>query len=264
MTPSQKNVPRLSVRGLSYRFGSRTLFEGLSFDIAAGEYAAIIGPNGAGKTTLLRCVLRILSDWTGTVELDGVSVRKIHRKRIATRIAYVQQSLTTIFPFTVRQIAEMGRYPHLHPLTPLSEKDRRIVDESLDVMGVLPFANRMIDSLSGGERQKVLLAAALAQQPDLLLLDEPTTFLDYKHQVEICRHLRHINRERKTTILEITHDVNRAALEANHILAVSDGQIVFDGTPEQLMNTTQLQSVFQTDFRLVDHPDRKQKMIVPG
>ena len=256
-------TPHLSVRDLSYRFGSQALFEGISFEVMPGEYAAIIGPNGSGKTTLLRCILRILTDWRGTVELDGVSVRKIGRKRLARRIAYVQQNLTTIFPFSVRQIVEMGRYPHLHPLTPLSDEDRRIVDESLDVMEMTAFADRKIDTLSGGERQKVILAAALAQQPDLMLLDEPTTFLDYRHQNEICRYLRQINRERKTTILEVTHDVNRAALEAEHILAIADGRIVFDGVPGDLMNESQLKAVYRTDFKLVDHPGGEKKMIVP-
>ena len=256
-------TPHLAVRNLNYRFGSRVLFEGVSFSIIPGEYAAIIGPNGSGKTTLLRCILCILGDWGGKVELDGVSVRKIGRKRIARRIAYVQQNLTTVFPFTVRQIVEMGRYPHLHPLSPLSDEDRRIVDESLDAMEVAAFADRIIDTLSGGERQKVILAAALAQQPDLMLLDEPTTFLDYKHQAEICRYLRQINRERRTTILEVTHDVNRAALEASHILAIADGRIAFDGLPGDLMNSAQLETVYRTNFELVDHPARNRKMIVP-
>ena len=256
-------TPHLSVRDLNYRFGSRVLFEGISFDVMPGEYAAIIGPNGSGKTTLLRCILRILGDWGGSVAFDGVSVRKIGRKRLARRIAYVQQSLTTIFPFTVRQIVEMGRYPHLHPLTSLSDEDRRIVDESLEVMEVTHFAERKIDTLSGGERQKVILAAALAQQPDLMLLDEPTTFLDYKHQAEICRYLRQINQERKTTILEVTHDVNRAALEATHILAIAEGRVAFDGSPDDLMNAMQLQAVYRTNFELVNHPSLSKKMIVP-
>ncbi len=256
-------TPHLSVRDLNYRFGNRVLFEKISFDVMPGEFAAIIGPNGAGKTTLLRCVLRILNDWRGTVALDGVSVRDTSRKRLAKRIAYVQQNLTTVFSFTVRQIVEMGRYPHLHPLSPLTQEDRRIVDESLDAMEIASFANRKIDTLSGGERQKVILAAALAQQPDLMLLDEPTTFLDYRHQDEICRYLRQINRERKTTILEVTHDVNRAALEADHIIAISDARIVFDGPPGDLMNEKRLGTIYHAGFELVPHPGCDRKMIVP-
>ncbi len=253
----------LSVRNLHYRFGSRPLFRELSFDIRQGEYVGLIGPNGVGKTTLLRCILRILSDWTGSIEYGGVSVRNIRRKQLARKIAYVQQSLSTVFAFTVRQAVEMGRYPHLSPLAPLSRDDRNIVEESLEAMGVRHFSERMIDSLSGGERQKVLLAAALAQEPDLLLLDEPTTFLDYRHQEEICHYLRRINRERKLTILEITHDLNRAALDCSHIIALADGQVVFDGPPDSLMSPERLRTIFGIDFALAQHPRLGTNMILP-
>lgn len=254
----------LTIDELRYDFGSRTLFEGVSFHIARGEHAMLIGPNGSGKTTVLRCILRILNEWSGSILLDGVSIKRLSRRKTARSIAYVQQSYTSAFSLSVRQYVEMGRFPHLHPLTPLSQRDLHLVEDAMKAMAVEHFADRLLESLSGGERQKVLLAAALAQEPDILLLDEPTTFLDYKHQEEIYRFLRHINRERQTTILEITHDVNRAALDATHIIALSGGRVAFDGPPEKLMTPEQLGTIFDTRFELVPHPSRDRQMILPG
>lgn len=253
----------LSIRNLEYRFGARELFRNVSLEIARGQYAVLIGPNGSGKTTLLKCILRIYNDWKGSIRLDTVDIRTLSRRKTAARIAYVQQSFTSAFSLNVRQFVEMGRFPHLHPMSSLSREDHRIIEESLQIMGIEDFPERTLESLSGGERQKVFLAAALVQQPDLLLLDEPTTFLDYKHQDEIGRLLKGINRQKGTTILEITHDLNRAVLDADHILAISGGKIAFDGSPESLMDSQRLRNIFETDFQLVEHPEHCCKMIVP-
>lgn len=257
--------PLLSINDLQYSFGphSRLLFHSLSFDVHAGEYAVVIGPNGIGKTTLLRCILRILTDWTGSIRIEGVSVRNLSRLQLARKIAYVQQTFSTVFSLTVREVVEMGRYPHLNPLAPLSHHDCVVVEQSLDVMHLNDLSNRMIDTLSGGERQRVLLASALAQEPQLLLLDEPTTFLDYKHQEEICHLLRQINRERKTTILEITHDVNRAVLNGNRLVALSEKGLAYHGPPNLMMNADALREIYDTEFDLVQHPVLGTKMIVP-
>ena len=254
----------ISVRNLTYRVGSKTLLDNLSFDVQSGEYLTIIGPNGAGKSTLLKCLDNILIGWSGTILLDGCPLKQIPQILLARRIAFVQQSVSKLFSFTVRQLVEMGRYPHLNWLSPLTEEDIRIVRESMSAMGIEHLADRTIETLSGGEMQKVHLATALVQQADILFLDEPTTYLDYKYQSEIGRLLRTINQEQSKTIIEVTHDVNRALLDAKHVIALSDGKIVFDGSPGFLMDTGNLRNIYGIDFQFADHPSLPLKIVVPG
>lgn len=254
----------LSVRELTVRHLSRRLLDGVSFDIERGEYLAVIGPNGAGKSTLLKCLDGILTKWTGDIAFEGKSIRRFSAKTLARRIAYVRQSAQPVFAFTVRQLVEMGRYPHLKALSPISEADQRIVEEALGEMDLLALADRYVETLSGGEMQKVQIATALAQQADVWFLDEPTTYLDYKHQSEIGRLLRQWNQARGGTIVEVTHDVNRAVLDATHVIALSGGQIVFDGNPAFLMDPEPLRRIYGVDFQLVDHPNLPLKVVVPG
>lgn len=253
-----------SVRNLTLRTGTKTLLDEISFDVRPGAYLAIIGPNGAGKSTLLKCLDRILLQWSGSITLEGTSIRRIAQKKLARRIAYVRQSSQPVFSFTVRQLVEMGRYPHLSPLAPVSEEDARIVHEAMDTMEVAHLADRYADTLSGGELQKVQMATALAQQADVLFLDEPTTYLDYKHQSEIGSILRNLNQSHGKTIVEVTHDVNRAVLDATHVVALSEGRIVYDGNPKFLMQPENLRRIYQVDFQLIDHPTLPLKIVVPG
>ena len=254
----------ISVRNLVYRVGTKTLLDDLSFEVRTGEYLTIIGPNGSGKSTLLKCLDNILTDWSGCVLLDGVPMKQIPQISLARRIAFVQQSVSKLFSFTVRQLVEMGRYPHLQWLSPLTEEDQYIVLEAMTAMGIAHFANRTLETLSGGEMQKVHLASALVQQTDILFLDEPTTYLDYKYQSEIGRLLRTINQQQSKTIIEVTHDVNRALLDATHVVALSEGKIVFDGSPGYLMDTDHLRNIYGIDFQLADHPSLPLKIVVPG
>ena len=254
----------ISVRNLTYRVGNKTLLDDVSFEVQAGEYLTIIGPNGAGKSTLLKCLDNILTDWSGTILLHGTPLRQIPQILLARRIAFVQQSVSKLFAFTVRQLVEMGRYPHLDWLSPLTEDDHRIVDEAMNAMGIAHLAHRTVDTLSGGEMQKTHLATALVQQADILFLDEPTTYLDYKYQSEIGRLLRTINQQQNKTIVEVTHDVNRALLDATHVVALSEGKVVFDGSPGYLMDTDHLRNIYDIDFQFVDHPSLPLRIVVPG
>jgi iron complex transport system ATP-binding protein len=254
----------LSVRNLTVKRKTNFLLDAVSFNVAEGEYLAIIGPNGAGKSTLLKCLDNILTTWHGEIQFEGTSIRRISQRNLAQRIAYVQQSSPNIFAFTVRQLVEMGRYPHLKPLSPISETDQRVVNEAMQTMDIVPLADRYVETLSGGEMQKVHIATALAQQADILFLDEPTTYLDYKHQSEIGKWLRTFNQQQGKTIIEVTHDVNRAVLDATHVVALSSGRIVFDGNPQYLMNTEHLRNIYDIDFQLANHPTLPLKIVVPG
>lgn len=241
----------------------KKLLTNLNFDIASGEHLALVGPNGVGKTTLLRCLDFILTDWTGTILLDGRSIREIPRKELARRIAFIRQNPETFFDQTVRKLVTTGRYPYLTPLAPLSRKDEEIVENALFETQTEPLADRLLSTLSGGERQRVFLAAALAQEPSILLLDEPAAFLDYRHQSEMNRLLDGIRKRFGTTLVEVTHDLNRAVLSNAHAVALAEGGIVYDGPAEKMMNRETLRKIFQTELQLVEHPIHHKMMVIP-
>lgn len=246
---------------LSCCIDGRIILNELSFSVPTGCYLTIIGPNGVGKTTLLRCLNRMIGDWTGEIFLEGESLREIPRKRLARSIAAIQQSGEHL-PFTARQFVEMARYPFLNRFAPPSKRDEEIVEDAMTKMNVSSFANRTISTLSGGERQKVFLAAALAQQPKILLLDEPTTFLDYRQQAETGALLHQLHGE-GITMIEVTHDLNHAALHSDLTLALKDGSIHYWGKPTEMMTPEVLRSIYSANIRLVRHPDVDVMMAIP-
>ncbi|MDD3586337.1 MAG: ABC transporter ATP-binding protein [Thermoguttaceae bacterium] len=253
----------IQVRNLACRGSGRLILDGLNFAVAKGAYTIISGPNGAGKTTLLRCLDRIIDNWTGEILLDGKSVRVIPRQQLARTIAYVQQT-TSFLPFTAKEYVRLARYPFLGRLSFFSSADERIVVEAMETMQVMPFAARSLDSLSGGERQRVFLAAALAQAPGLLLLDEPTAMLDF-HQREIIANLLHdLHTKRGVTIIEVTHDLNHAALSGTQVLLLSEGRIVYDGPARDVTSPERLKTIYGADVELVRHPQTDVMMIVPS
>lgn len=260
--PPELSSTLVEVRGLSVCLGGKPVLRDVSFSIASGEYMVIVGPNGAGKTTLLRCLVRILRG-AGSIELAGRPLEAYRQRDLARRIAYVPQLGNWAAPYTVEQFVAMGRYPHLSPFSSLSPDDHRAVREALECTRTSEFADRMLDTLSGGERQQVGIAAALAQGAQLLLLDEPTTFLDYRHQAEVLALLREANRRQGVTILAVTHDLNHAALEADRAVALRDGSVAFCGTARDLMQPEVLGGVYATDLLLIAHPDAPLPVVVP-
>lgn len=261
--PPAAATPLLKVDRLGFVRDGRAILRDVSFSVARGEYVAIVGPNGAGKTTLLKCLDRI-QEATGGVVLLGRPLNEYRQRELARRIGYVPQADGRLLPFTVEEFVTLGRYPYLSPFSPVSREDRQAVRDALEQTGMAAFAARRIDTLSGGERQKAMIAAALAQGANLLLLDEPTTFLDYRHQAEIRDVLRRAHRERGTTVIAVTHDVNAAALESDRVLALRAGEVVFDGPPGDLMQPERLQAIYGTPLVLVAHPQAGLPMIVPG
>jgi iron complex transport system ATP-binding protein len=256
--------PILQVDRLSYAIGATTILRDVSFDVATGEFFSIIGPNGAGKTTLIKCVNRILTGANGEIRILGQPLRDYTQSELAKCIAYVPQAGTQYFDFTVFEFVLMARYPHLSPFTAVSSENKEVVRHALKSTGTERFAERIHGTLSGGERQKVLIAAALAQEAPILLLDEPTTFLDPHHQSDVLAILRRINEERGATIVSVTHDVNTAALVSDRVLALKRGEVAFCGPPSDLMNNAVLGKVFEEEFLFVPHPVTAQPMAVPG
>ncbi len=249
-----------SLKGAS---GDAAILKGLSFSVAAGEYISVIGPNGAGKSTLLKCLVGVNSAWSGSVRINGGPVNRYTRRELARFISYVPQTNDHLVPFTVKEFVSMGRYPYLGPFSALGKEDRNAVGNALEVTGMKEFAARGISTLSGGERQKALIAGALAQAADIMLLDEPTTFLDPKQRHEIVRILKRINREEGTTVVAVTHDINTAALFSNGILALKEGRVAFNGTPERVMNNATLMSIFEKPFTFAVHPETGGAVVVP-
>lgn len=253
----------IRVRDFSFRLGRKEILQQVSFDVRGGEYLALVGPNGAGKTTLVKCLDRILVGGAGRIEICGRPLARYRQKDLARLISYVPQADGRVSPFTVEQFVLMGRYPYLSPFSAVSSEDRQAVRQAMELTGTSQFAGRRLGTLSGGERQKVYIAAALAQGTRILLLDEPTTFLDYRHQGEIRRLLSRVNRASGVTIVAVTHDVNHAVLESDRVLALRDGRVAFWGPPEEIMKQDVLRQIYGTSLLLVDHPHVPLPVIVP-
>ena len=255
--------PMLELVDLRLSLGGKEILRGVSCAVRKGEFLSIVGPNGSGKTTLLKCLVRLRTPAAGTVRLEGRRLADYPRKALARRIGYVPQAEGRLAPFTVEQFVLLGRYPYLSPFSTVTRADRRAVREAMEVTDVAAFRERRMDTLSGGERQRVLIAAALAQGADVLLLDEPTTFLDYRHREELRRLLVRLNADTGTTIVAVTHDAAAAALESDRILALCEGRVVFLGLPADFMNAAVLRQTYDADLLLVAHPETGLPVIVP-
>ena len=216
----------------------------LSLDISAGEIIGVIGPNSSGKTTLIRLLTRVLEPAAGEIRLVGVPAGRLSRTDLARRVAVVPQGLLPQFPFTVGELALMGRYPHDPGRYFESPRDRAVAHEAMEATGVLELADMPLEHLSGGERQRAVIARALAQEPRLLVLDEPTAHLDLRYQVEAAALLRRLNRERGMTILLVSHDLNLAAEVCDRLLLLNGGRPVAIGAPEAVLDEGLLASVF--------------------
>ena len=253
----------LHVESLAYTVDGATLLHDVSFTIPAGQYASIIGPNGAGKSTLLKCLARIHTKWRGKISLEGNDLRAYRQRDLARRLAYVPQADGRYLPFTVREFVMMGRYAHWSPFSTVRPDDTAAVESALGETGLQHLADRPVATLSGGERQNVAIAAALAQEASILLLDEPTTFLDYRHQVDVGMLLERLHRERAMTIVAVTHDVNAHVFHSDAVLALKSGTTAYFGPPEGLNGGGVLESVYDTEFRYVRNEGMDTPLVTP-
>jgi len=214
----------------------------------------LLGPNGSGKTTLLRVASGLLKPQRGEVWLNGSPLRKLKRKRIAQEVAVVPQQFHVPFAFTVGEVVLLGRIPFIGAFSEEKEWDRQVARWALEAVGIQDLEGRIFNELSGGEQQKAILALALAQEPRLLLLDEPTVHLDISHQVEILELVRDLHRERGITVVAAMHDLNLAALYFDRLVLLEEGRIYADGSPAQVLTEETIDRVFSTQVRVEPHP----------
>ncbi|MFN7960388.1 MAG: ABC transporter ATP-binding protein [Thermoanaerobaculia bacterium] len=242
----------MAAQGVGWKPEGRQVLGPLDLEVRRGECLALVGPNGAGKTTLLRLLAGLLSPDQGELSFEGTPYSSLERRSLARRVAYVPQLRPASVPFTVRELVLQGRYPHLSRFRlALSTEDIAAVEEALERTGTGHLAERPVDRLSGGERQSVYIAAALAQQSAVLVLDEPTTYLDAGHQRDVCALLARLHREAGQTIVLATHDLNFASTLADRIAALVCGTLLACDTPERILVPELLGRVFQAPFTVV-------------
>jgi len=234
-----------------FRYTEPWVLRDIAFTTCEGEFLGIIGPNGSGKTTLIKLMDGLLTSQQGTIRINGRDLKKLKRNEFARQVAVVPQDAPMIFSFTVQEVVLMGRAPHLGRLRFEGRGDFEIIEKAMSMTEVLPFATRSINELSGGERQRVLIARALAQEPEVILLDESTAFLDIKHQIAFFDLMRRLNRSENVTVVAVTHDINLAALYCDRIMLLKSGMIHSLGTPEEVITEARIKEVYETDV-LVD------------
>ena len=245
----------IEITDLAFAVDDKPILRQVSLTVQAGEYVSIVGPNGAGKTTLIKCLGRIHRGWTGSIRIAGRPLQAYGQKELARMLSYVPQAEGRSFPFTVEEFVLLARYPHLSPFTSVRAADRAAVADALAVTGVAELKDRALGTLSGGERQMVFVAAALAQGARILLLDEPATFLDYRHQADVMRLLKRVNRESGITILSVNHNINSAAIWSDRIMAIKGGHSVFYGPPRDILRRDVLEEIYETPFQFIEHPE---------
>ncbi|NLS01060.1 ABC transporter ATP-binding protein [Rhizobium sp. P38BS-XIX] len=246
--------PRLSAQGLTLGYSAVKVLENVDIAIPDGKITALIGANGSGKSTLLRALGRIIQPLAGTVMLDGKAIASMHNKAIAQLLALLPQSPVSPNGLTVRRLCRFGRHPHKSMLARTTKADEEIVDAALAATGLADLAERPLDRLSGGQRQRAWIAMALAQETPILLLDEPTTYLDIAHQLEVLDLLRELNRTRGRTVVMVVHDLNHAAQYADHIVAVANGGVHAAGRPADLLTPELIRTVFGVEALVIPHP----------
>lgn len=240
-----------TVENLSVALDSKPILRDVSFSLDEGASLAVIGPNGAGKSTLLKCLLRLMPIDQGNIALFGTPLETPTRRELAKLLGYVPQTSTGHVPYTVEEFVLMARYAYLNPFSHFTDTDRNIARQAMEQTEVVSFAQRRMHTLSGGERQKVFIAAALTQQPRVMLLDEPTTFLDYRHQVEVLTLIEKLRRDTGVTVIAVTHDLNQGVMGFDTVMAMKDGAVAFLGKPDDLLRDNRLESIYETPFRLL-------------
>ncbi len=259
-----RQFTKLSVNNVAFGYGARLVLNGLAFDVTAGERIAIVGANGAGKTTLLKVMANLLQPTAGAVYLDDRNLRKLPRRELARSLGLVPQELIVPFSFTARELVECGRTAYLSFFGGVGPTDRQVVDHAMAATETTALGDRPLCELSGGERQRVVIAMVLAQEPAILLLDEPTQHLDLTRQGEILDLLATLNRQRRLSVVATMHDLNLAAAYFDRLIVLAGGMVLADGPPGRVMRAEILEVAYAGRLDLVATPLRDVPIVLPA
>ncbi|MGH8934608.1 MAG: ABC transporter ATP-binding protein [Egibacteraceae bacterium] len=255
--------PQLSARNVRLAYDDRLVIDDLSLEIPPGQITVIVGANACGKSTLLRGLARLLKPRGGTVYLDGKRISRLPTREVATKLGILPQSPVAPEGLTVADLVGRGRYPHQRWFRQWTTEDETVVTAALEATRTADLANRPVDELSGGQRQRAWIAMALAQGTPIMLLDEPTTFLDIAHQVEVLDLLVELNQTEERTIVLVLHDLNHACRYAHHIVAMANGEIVAEGRPADVVTEELVEQVFDLDCRIIPDPVAGTPLVIP-
>lgn len=256
-------VARLRGEALTLAYGKKTIAESLNVTIPDGHFTAIIGPNGCGKSTLLRTLSRLMTPVHGHVYLDGEEIQRYASKEVARRVGLLAQNATTPGDISVQELVARGRYPHQPLFTRWRQEDEDAVQNAMQATGIVNLAGQSVDTLSGGQRQRAWIAMVLAQDTSIMLLDEPTTWLDISHQIDLLELLSELNRERGYTLAAVLHDLNQACRYATHLIALRDGKIVAEGAPKEIVTSALIEAVYGLRCMIIDDPVANTPLVVP-
>ena len=253
----------IEVRSVRFRYLTDPVLRGIDMTVREGEMVGLIGPNGSGKTTILKLLSRVLLPESGTISLFGTEITALSNRSVAEFMAVVPQELSVSFPFRAFEVVLMGRAPFMGRAAFESTSDIEIARQAMRMTDTEPFENRAVNELSGGERQRVIIAKALAQEPRILLLDEPTSFLDLRHELEIYEILRKLNAERRLTILLVSHDLNLASQYCDRLVLLKEGQIFAEGTPAEVLVENTLRAVYEVDVTVHINENTGRPFVLP-
>ena len=254
---------RLRGENLTLGYGKKIIARDLSVAIPDGHFTAIIGPNGCGKSTLLRTLSRLMSPVEGSVFLDGEQIQRFASKEVARRIGLLAQNATTPGDITVQELVARGRYPHQPLFTRWRKEDEIAVTHAMQATGITHLAAQSGDTLSGGQRQRAWIAMVLAQETSIMLLDEPTTWLDISHQIDLLELLSELNRTQGYTLAAVLHDLNQACRYATHLIALRDGEIVAQGAPKEIVTPELIARIYGMRCMIIDDPVAGTPLVVP-
>jgi iron complex transport system ATP-binding protein len=247
-------MPILELERISFKYGEKQVLQNVTLTVAKGEFFGILGPNGSGKSTLLKLIDGIRLPCEGEIRLKGIAPGKMQRKDVARLVAVVPQEASWVFPLTVEEVVLMGRTPHIGRFAFESERDLAVARSAMEATDILPFAARLMETLSGGERQRVLIARALAQEPEVILLDEPTSSLDIAHQIRTFDLIRSLSRSAGLTVVSVTHDMNLASLYCDRIALLEEGRLHSLGRPGEVLNESNISEVYRVNVVVDHHP----------
>ncbi|MDZ7704728.1 MAG: ABC transporter ATP-binding protein [Trueperaceae bacterium] len=256
-------MANLHTEHLSLGYYEHLIVRDLNLTLPVGKVIALVGANGSGKSTILKALARVLRPREGAAYLDGKAIHALSTKKVAQRLAILPQNPDAPEGLRVRELVSYGRFPHQRGFNGLGPEDRDIIDWALSMTGMTVFADRPVGNLSGGQRQRAWIAMALAQGTDVLLLDEPTTFLDMAHQLEVLELLSRLNRDEGRTIIMVVHDLNHASRFAHHMVAIAEGTIAAEGSPAEVMTPEILRQVFAIDADIITDPRTGVPLCIP-